>query len=336
MPELRQDPATKEWVIIATERMQRPDEFCRPAARPIQPEHDPDCPFCPGLETRTPPELWARRNAGVANDPGWSVRVIPNKFAALVDEGNTDRHLLDGFFRQMDAVGHHEVVLETPVHNRFIHLMSTAEVEEVLHAYRARYLGLRQDRRVKLILIFKNHGEAAGTSLTHPHSQIAATPVVLAYVRRKCEEAIRYFDATGRCLYVDIQKAEGQSGQRVILESGCFLVFHPFASQVPFETWIVPKRHRPSFGQVSTEELQDLAGVLKESLRRLAVLLNDPDYNYVIHSAPVDGEDEEYFLWHLEIVPRLTRIAGFELGTGMRINTARPEETALAMRKIAT
>lgn len=190
---------------------------------------------------------------------------------------------------------------------------------------------------MKLILIFKNHGEAAGTSLAHPHSQIVATPVVPAYVRRKCEEAIRYFDATGRCLYMDILKAEGQSGQRVILETDCFLVFHPFASHVPFETWIVPKRHRPSCGQVSQvsmEELRDLAAVLKESLRRLAELLNDPDYNYVIHSAPVDGEDEEYFLWHLEIAPRLTRIAGFEIGSGMRINTARPEETARAVREI--
>jgi UDPglucose--hexose-1-phosphate uridylyltransferase len=278
----------------------------------------------------------ARREAGAANEPGWSVRVIPNKFAALVPEGSTERLLLDGFFRQMYGVGYHEVVIETPVHNRFIHSMSPAEVEEVLHAYHDRYLGLRQDRRVKLILIFKNHGEAAGTSLTHPHSQIVATPVVPAHVRRKCEAAIRYYDATGRCLYMDILNAERQSGQRVILESDGFLVFHPFASQVPFETWIVPKRHRPSFGQASMAELRDLAVVLRESLGRLAELLQDPDFNYVIHSAPVDGEDEEYFLWHLQIVPRLTRIAGFEIGSGMRINTACPEETARAMREMAT
>jgi UDPglucose--hexose-1-phosphate uridylyltransferase len=288
------------------------------------------------LEARTPPELLARRDTGAANEPGWSVRVIPNKFAAVVPEGSTERLLLDNFFRQMAGVGHHEVVIETPVHNRFIRSMSLAEVKEVLYAYRDRYLSLRQDRRVKLILIFKNHGEGAGTSLTHPHSQIVATPVVPAYVRRKCEEAIRYFDATGRCLYVDILKAEGQSGQRVILESDCFLVFHPFASHVPFETWIVPKQHRPSFGQVTVEELGDLAVVLKESLGRLAGLLNDPDFNYVIHSVPVDGEDEEYFLWHLEIVPRLTRIAGFEIGSGMRINTACPEETARSMREITS
>ncbi len=336
MPELRQDPATKEWVIIARERMQRPHEFRRAAPRPAQPEYDPDCPFCPGREDRTPPELLSRRETGAANEPGWSVRVIPNKFAALVPEGNTERLLLDGFFRQMDGVGYHEVVVETPLHNRFIHSMTRAEVEEVLNAYRDRYLALRRDRRVKLILIFKNHGEAAGTSLKHPHSQIVATPVVPAHVRRKCEEAVRYYDATGRCLYMDILKAEAQSGQRVILETGHFLVYHPFASQVPFETWIVPKRYCPSFGQASTDEMRDLAAVLKESLLRLAGLLNDPDYNYVIHSAPVDGEDEEYFLWHIEIVPRLTQIAGFEIGSGMRINTACPEETARAMREIGT
>jgi UDPglucose--hexose-1-phosphate uridylyltransferase len=168
----------------------------------------------------------------------------------------------------MDGVGYHEVVVETPCHNRFLHLMEPSEVEDILLAYRDRYLGLRQDRRVKLILIFKNHGEAAGTSLTHPHSQIVATPVVPAYVRRKCEEAIRYYDATGRCLYMDILKAELHSGQRVILESDDFLVFQPYASQVPFQTWIVPKRHRPSFGLVSVEEIRDLAAVLTDSLRR--------------------------------------------------------------------
>lgn len=336
MPELRQDPATKEWVIIATERMQRPHDFRRAAKRPTQPEYDPGCPFCPGSEGLTPPELLARRESGVADQRGWSVRVIPNKFAALVPEGNTERLMLDGFFRQMDGIGYHEVVIETPVHNRFVHLMSEPEVEGVLHAYRDRFISLREDRRVRLILIFKNHGEAAGTSLSHPHSQIVATPVVPAYVRRKCEEAVRYYDATGRCLYMDILKAEHGSGQRIVLESGCFLVFHPFASQVPFETWIVPKRHRPSFSQISTDELRDLAVVLRQSLRRLAGLLNDPDYNFVIHSAPVDGEDEEYFLWHLVIVPRLTRIAGFEIGSGMRINTACPEQTARALREFET
>lgn len=334
MPQLRQDPATKEWVIIATERMKRPHELRRSTERPAQAEFDAGCPFCPGSESRTPPEILARREGGSSNEPGWTVRVIPNKFAALKPDGSLERVLLDNFFHQMDGVGCHEVVIETPVHNRFLHTMSEAEVEEVLHAYRERYIALRSDHRLKLILIFKNHGEAAGTSLCHPHSQIVATPVVPAQVRRKCEEAIRYHDATGRCLYTDILQAEVASGRRVIRDSEYFIVFHPFASQVPFETWILPKRHRPSFGQASSKELHDLACVLREAIGRIAELLNDPDYNFVIHSAPVDGEDNEYFLWHIQIVPRLTQIAGFEIGSGMRINTARPEETARAVREM--
>ena len=335
MPELRQDPATKEWVVIATERMKRPHEFRRETLRLAEPEYDRACPFCPGNETMTPPELLARRHSGAADEPGWRVRAFTNKFSALAPAGSMQRRMEGGFFRLMDGVGYHEVIVETPIHNRHLHCMDVEEVEEILHAYRDRYLALREDKRVKLILIFKNHGEAAGTSLVHPHSQIVATPVVPAQVRRKCEEAIRYYDSTGRCLYCDMLGAERTSGTRVIRESDGFLAFQPFASQVPFETWILPKRHRPCFGQISIEEVRELAQILKDILARLAALLNDPDYNYVLHSAPTDAEDEEYFLWHLQIVPRLTRIAGFEIGSGMRINTASPEETAEAMRNAA-
>jgi UDPglucose--hexose-1-phosphate uridylyltransferase len=329
MPELRQDPATKEWVVIATERAKRPDDFRRHASRSPQPEHDPHCPFCPGNEALTPPELVS----DVASGRRWQVRVIPNKFAALTPEGNTQRTMLESFFLKMDGVGHHEVVIETPVHNRFIPAMEESEVRAVLEAYRQRFLALKEDRRVKMILIFKNHGEAAGTSLVHPHSQIVATPVVPSYVRRKYEEAIRYYDATGRCLYSDILDAERSSGQRVIFQTEGFLVFQPFASHSPFETWIVPKRFHASFGQVGVDDVAELAAVLRNVLARLSAALNDPDYNFVLHSAPVDGEDEEYFLWHLEIIPRLTRIAGFEIGSGMRINIARPEDTARALRE---
>jgi UDPglucose--hexose-1-phosphate uridylyltransferase len=333
MPELRQDPTTKEWIIIATERAKRPHDFRSTAKRAAQPAYDEACPFCPGHELETPPEVLARRERGAANEPGWQLRVIPNKFAALLPEGSTTRRVRHDFFREMDGVGYHEVIVESPTHNRFIPAMERDEVEAILHAYRDRCVALREDRRVKLIMIFRNHGEAAGTSLLHPHSQLVATPVIPGYVRRKYEEATRYCDATGHCLYCDLLEAERQDAERVLLESESFVVFHPFASHTPFETWIVPKQHRPVYGQVSMEEVRDLAGVLKEVLWWLAELLNDPDYNYVFHCAPVDGENEEYYHWHLQIVPRLTRIAGFEIGSGMRINTARPEQTAQFWRE---
>jgi UDPglucose--hexose-1-phosphate uridylyltransferase len=327
MSELRQDPATKDWVIVATERMKRPHEFRRAEPRVALPGHDPKCPFCPGNESLTPGE-----KLRLPDGDGWGVRVVPNKFAALMPEGETQRERTGDFFLQMRGVGHHEVVIETRCHSRFFALMEAAEVELVLRAYRARYVALHEDPRIKLIVIFKNHGEQAGTSLVHPHSQIVATPVVPAYVRRKCEEALRYYDATGRNLHADIFAAERKDGSRVVTENSHFFVFHPFASRAPFETWIAPFRQRPSFGMVGDEELAALAQVLRSTLAGLAAMLNDPDFNFVIHSAPLDEDDEEYFCWHVQIVPRLTHIAGFEIGSGMYITTASPEQTAEAAR----
>jgi len=328
MPELRQDPTSKEWIIIATERARRPHDFRSAAQKAQQPAYDEACPFCPGHEAATPPEVLARRTQGAANEPGWSLRVVPNRFAALLPQGSTDRHIEQDFFRWMEGVGYHEVIIETPFHNRSMARMERGEVKAVLEAYRDRWLALRADHRVEHILVFKNYGEAAGTSLVHPHSQLVATPVVPAHVRLTNEEAVRYLDATGHCLYCDLVDSERRAGERVLLETAEFIVFHPFASGTPFETWIVPKRHQSVYTQVRMEQLTDLAGVLQGVLARLADLLNDPDYNYILHSAPLDAEDEDYFHWHLQIVPRLTQIAGFEIGSGMRINTARPEDTA--------
>lgn len=321
-------------MILATERLKRPDEFRSAGEARHEPEHVASCPFCPGNEHRTPPELFAIRGSG-GTGGAWQVRAIPNKFAALTPEGEARRRLQDGFFLQMPGAGYHEVVIETPLHNRFLHQMTVAEVEDVLVTYRERYIALRQDRRTKLILIFKNHGESAGTSLSHPHSQIVAMPVVPANIRRKYEEAIRYFDATGRCLYVDMLEAERSAGIRLVMETAEFVALEPFAAQSPFETWILPTRIRPAFGQIGRAEVQALAVVLHEMLVRLAALLNDPDYNLLVLSTPVDGEDEEYFLWHIQIIPRLTRIAGFELGSGMRINVVSPEDAAAALRGVA-
>jgi UDPglucose--hexose-1-phosphate uridylyltransferase len=327
---IRQDPTTKEWVIIAAERIRRPHEHGRHARTRTQPDETGSCPFCPGHETSTPPEVFR------IPDPtgtGWAVRVTANKFPALHDGGRLERREARPLFREMDGVGAHEVIIETPAHGRSVPMMTDREVADILTAYQSRYRSLREDPRIKYIIIFKNHGEAAGTSLAHPHSQLVATPVPPMLLRRKYDVAIAHYDDTGRCLYCDVAEEERRAKSRIVLETDLFLVFHPFASRVPFETWITPKRHQASFGQLSPEDVTALAPVLRNTLRALHDRLGDPDFNYIIHSAPIEDENKDYYLWHIQILPRLTTIAGFELGSGIYITTMMPEESAASLRQ---
>ena len=329
MPELRQDPTTKEWVVIAVERAKRPDQFRERA--PTEPRPDSGerlCPFCPDNELLTPDEVFALRDYGDKNQPGWRVRVVSNKFAAFTPSEGPRMQTHGRLFSSKSAYGYHEVIIESPDHNRILPLMGEQEVLELLQTYCQRYKDLRTDPRVKLILVFRNHGPRAGTSLAHPHSQLVATPVIPFHIRQKYEVAIRHYDDTGRCLYCDVVAEEKAAGKRVVLETPHFLVFQPFASQVPFETWIAPKHHNPCFAHISFEERLELASVLRRVLRGLYDGLNNPDFNLIVHTAPVEDETKPYFLWHIEIRPRLTTTAGFELGTGIYINTAVPEDTA--------
>jgi UDPglucose--hexose-1-phosphate uridylyltransferase len=332
MPQLRQDPTTKEWVIIATERSKRPHNFKKPRPESERPTYKKDCPFCPGNEHLTPHETLAYRSSGSPDSIGWWVRVVPNKFPALSPEGSVERKEEKGFFRMMDGVGAHEVVIGSPIHNQLFPLAEDRQVEEVLLAYRERYLALREDPRIKLIIIFKNHGEAAGTSLEHTHSQIVGTAVVPSYIRKKLEEAARYYDDHGRCVYCDSIHEELRYGERIVMDTEKYVVLHPFASRFPFEAWIIPKEHQASFGLISMEDSKTFAKVLKATLSKLYFKLNDPDYNFVIHTAPIKDEQEDYYHWHLQIIPRLTTTAGFEMGSGIYINVSFPEETAQFLR----
>jgi UDPglucose--hexose-1-phosphate uridylyltransferase len=334
MSELRQDPATKQWVIMAAERAKRPHDFLKPPIQHSIPAYKDDCPFCPGNEILTPPETLAYRSGGRPNGPGWWVRAIPNKFAAVTPKGSLTRHHEEGLFRKMDGVGQHEVIIEIPQHNVSIPLMEDKQVEEIVLAYRERYLALREDPRIKLIIIFKNHGRAAGTSLEHPHSQLVAMPIVPLTIRYRFEKAASHYDDTGTCVYCDILREGLPFSPRLVMDTGRFVAFHPFASRAPFETWIVPKEHHASFGSISSDEAKEFAKVLKKILGKFYRGLNNPDYNYIIHTAPIKDEHEDYFHWHLQILPRLVTPAGFELGTGMFINAALPEETAAFMRTI--
>ncbi|HSB07358.1 MAG TPA: galactose-1-phosphate uridylyltransferase [Thermodesulfobacteriota bacterium] len=333
MPQLRQDRTTKEWVIIAAERAKRPHDLKKVEPAIERPYYQQDCPFCPGNEHLTPPETLAYRGGGPPNSKGWWVRVVPNKFPALVLEGSLERKEEKGFFRMMDGVGVHEVIIGSPVHNQLYPFLDDHEVGEVLLAYRERYLVLRQDERIKLIIIFKNHGKGAGTSLEHTHSQIVGTGIVPSNIRKKLEEAARYYDDHGCCVYCDLIEEELSIGKRIVMETERFVVLHPFASRFPFETWIIPKTHQASFGLISMEDSKSFAKVLKTTLFKLYSKLNDPDYNYVIHTAPIKDEGEDYYHWHLQITPRLTTPAGFEMGSGMYINIVFPEDTAQFLRE---
>ena len=333
MSEIRQDPTTKEWVIIASERVKRPHDLVKKRQKHSLPPYEPSCPFCPGNEHLSE-EILRYPTEATKQSSDWRVRVLRNKYPALVLKGHIQRRQEADLFTKMDGIGAHDVIIETPIHNRFIPLMADEEVKDLLMVYRKRYNELSKDPRVKLITIFKNHGKGAGTSLIHPHSQLVATPIVPAEIRRQLEVAIAHHDNIGKCLYQDIVDHELKVGERIVMDTDRFVVFHPFASRMPFETWIVPKREQASFGSISARDLASLAQVLRITLLKLYLSLNNPDFNYIIHTVPTGDESKNYYLWHIRIVPRLASIAGFEIGSGMYINTAYPEETATFIRQV--
>lgn len=333
MSELRQDATTMEWVIIAHERAKRPHELSSEKKNSPLPSRDDLCPFCPGNEERTPPEVMRLTRNGEHPTGCWDVRVVPNAYAALGLNGYKITRKKEGdLFRKMDGVGIHEVIVESPLHNDVISLMEASQVQMILYAYRARYNEINRHPLVQYTLIFKNHGKAAGTSLVHPHTQIIGTPIAPPYIRRKSRVAMHYYDNSGKCLYCSILRSELRARKRIVIESDHFVVFHPFASYSAYETWILPKHHQSSFGMITDHQLNELAIVLRDTLRGLHEVLDNPAFNYMISSSPRESRQNSYYDWHLRIVPRISFIAGFEMGSGMYINTACPEDTAELMR----
>jgi UDPglucose--hexose-1-phosphate uridylyltransferase len=335
MSTLRFDLTTNDWVIFAPSRARRPHEFKKHArliAPPVQSESS--CPLCPGNERMTPPEISALRDGSAPNTAAWRVRVIPNKFPALRIEDDL-RRIDDGpIFHYMGGCGAHEVIVESPQHDTILGQQPVEQIDAVLRTLQYRSNDLMRDVRFQTIVLFKNHGEGAGTSLSHPHCQLIATPVVPRLMRMKYRVATDYFDQTGRCLYCVQLAEELACGKRVIAENDHFAAFLPYASHVPFETWILPKRHHSSFGTADTAVLRPLAAILKTVLLKLHIGLENPDFNMTIDTVPRGDEDKEYFLWHIQIFPRLTTPAGFELGSGMSINTVLPEDAADFLRSV--
>lgn len=330
MPDLRKDPITGRWVIISSERGKRPSDFVRES---VQMKGAANCPFCPGNESKTPPEILAYGRNGCGKDsPGWSVRVVPNKFPALGIEGDLDRQG-EGLFDRMNGVGAHEVIIETPEHMSTLATLQEKAVEEVLWAYRDRVLDLKNDKRFRYILLFKNHGEAAGASLEHPHSQLIALPIVPKRVREEVDNSHRYFDVKERCIFCDMIRQEMETGVRVILCNDQFIAVAPYAPRFPFETWILPRQHSSSFENQASPVYTSLSKLLREFLARLDAVLSRPAYNYVIHTSPIGEEINDHYHWHMEMMPKLTRVAGFEWGTGFYINPTPPEEAARFLRE---
>lgn len=335
MSVLRYDATTSDWVIFAPSRARRPHELKRePVDRQTSPAVKP-CPFCPGNERLTPPEVFSLRQGSSPNSSGWQVRVVPNMFPALrIEEQNGTHEEPRSFFRFRGGCGAHEVVIESPAHDVLLANQPVEQIEAILRTLQARYNDLMHDSRFQSIVIFKNHGEAAGTSLQHPHFQLIATPVVPQLMRAKSAIATHYFDMTGHCLYCELLAEELAAETRVLAANSQFAAVLPYASHVPFEIWVLPRSHRSSFGDVESGEFRPLAELLKKVLLRLFVGLENPDFNLTIDTVPRGDEDKNYFLWHLRILPRLTTPAGFEMGSGMSINTVLPEEAAEYLRDV--
>jgi UDPglucose--hexose-1-phosphate uridylyltransferase len=331
MPELRRDPIVGRWVIIATERARRPSDVQR-APGYVQTGL---CPFCPGQEDKTPHEVYVagRPASAPANAPGWKVRVVPNRYPALMIEGDLEREA-SGIYDRMNGVGAHEVIIETADHTKDLGALSDAEVTEVLFAFKARILDLRNDLRFRYILLFKNHGPAAGATLEHAHSQLIALPVTPRQVQEEIEGARRHFDHRERCIFCDIVMQERKERSRLVLENDEFVVFAPWAPRSPFETWIVPKRHESNFEAEPKERLGYCAQALRSTLRRLGAALGDPPYNFIVHSNPLRDAPSASNHWHIEVMPALTHVAGFEWGSGFHINPVPPEEAAEFLRLV--
>jgi len=337
MPELRKDPIIDRWVIIAVERSRKPQSV----VISDQPSHEDECPFCEGKETLTPPEICAIRDQQSQKDkPGWEVRVIPSQSPLLGIEGELNRRR-DGVFDVMNGIGAHEIVLESPHHVRNIAELDEVQIGKIIGVFVERVKDLEKDKRFKYVLIFKNHGKSAGAGeIAHSRSQLIATPVTPKRIKEELLGSKKYFDFNKRCIYCDIIKQESNNNRRVVVDSKDFIAIAPFASRFPFEVWIMPRKHNCDFVNIEEKERISLAGILKNILQKLKIGLGDPSYNLIVHTAPFRREKSghwsticEDYHWHIEIMPRIIQVAGFEWGTGFYICPIAPEDAAKYLRE---
>jgi len=322
MAEFRKDPVDGRWVIIATERRKR---FVGFHTEPY-PESEERCAFCPGNEALTPGEIFSFRDSGSKkNEPGWRVRVIPNREPILRVETELTREGV-GYYDRISGLGAHEIIIESPNHNEVYSQLSVKSLGEIYLAYRERIIDLKKDQRLKYVLIFKNYGRTAGAIMDHPHSQLIALPILPKQITEEMRGAREYFQYRERCIFCDIIHQELEDKERLVFENSEFLVICPWAPIFPFELWVIPKNHRPSFDASRDDLLYLLAEAVKSAMTRLDQVLQRPHFNLILHTVPFGEEKCEYYHWHLEIMPRLTQVAGFEYGSGFYINPVSPEE----------
>ena len=324
--QLRKDPVTGRWVIVNEK------EPLSKFSVQTQGKSSKTCPFCPGNEAMTPPVILSHGRKGAKNAADWAVRVVSNKFPALRIEENTEK-TTKGIYDRLGGFGAHEVIVETPDHGLELADMPLEQVELVLRVYRERCLDLRKDPRMKYILIFKNYGQDSGASMEHPHSQLIALPVVPSRVLQELKGAARHAEFNEHCIFCDMLNQEKTERARTVFDEGGFTAVEPFASRFPFETWLMPKEHQASFDAITDEGLKGMAKGLKTVLSKLKGALNDPPFNFMIHTLPVGGKETDSFHWHMEIIPHLTQVSGFELGTGFYVNPTPPELAAEILRK---
>jgi UDPglucose--hexose-1-phosphate uridylyltransferase len=328
MSELRKDPIVGRWVIISSERSRRPSDWANEPNAKL----GGFCPFCPGNEDKTPEEILAIRPISEQpNIPGWQVRVVPNKFPALQIEGNLEPKG-EANYDYMNGVGAHEVIIESPNHATDLADLNPDAINDVLQIFRGRTLDLKKDTRFKYILIFKNHGVSAGASIEHTHSQLIATPIIPKRVAEELEGSRRFYKLKERCIFCDIIQQELRKKRRLVLETEHFIVIEPFAPRFPYETWIMPKTHYSHFENMEDHLYREVAVVLKRALNTINDTLGYPPFNFILHSSPVQEDFLHEYHWHFEIIPKLTKIAGFEWGSGFYINSVPPELAAEQLR----
>jgi UDPglucose--hexose-1-phosphate uridylyltransferase len=328
MSEFRQNMATKEWVIVAGEREGRPHDFKAETERNGEaPRHREDCPFCTGNENETGEELL---RFGDGTD--WRLRAVRNKYSALHPDHSVKRRA-QGLFLMSDSYGHAEVIVESPRHDATLATLTPEELEEVIGAYRLRIAVISAMPNIAIVMLFRNYGARAGTSLAHPHTQIIASPIIPPHIRDPFQKAALHYDSYGSCVYCDMVEEERRQVDRMVYENEHYAVFCPFAARTPYELRIYPKRHNASFFWSGEQEIPALADALSRTLRGMRALLGNPSYNLLLRTAPVGDEDVRYLHWYFVIVPRMSTPAGFEMGSGIYINSVPPESSAAELRE---
>ena len=332
MPELRKDPILGRWIIISQERGKRPTDFY--TANQVR-STGGFCPLCSGNEHSTPHEVlvYGREPSAPPNSPGWKLRVVPNKYPALVIEGNLDKEG-EGLYDRMNGIGAHEVIIDTPRHDLRFTDLPPEEMQLAFLAFQSRIRDLSRDPRFNYIMVFKNYGSAAGASLEHSHSQLIALPILPRMIISELEGCLSYYQYKDRCIYCDIIRQELRQDVRLVCQNEFFVTLTPFAPRSPFELWILPRQHSSSYSSMPEAWLPSLTAIFSETLRRLDACVPDAPYNFLLHTHPLRSQPLDYYHWHFEIVPKLTSFAGFEWGTGFYINPVPPEQSCIFLKEV--